>query len=119
MGVSSRIMVQHIGRVVVIDFLDAAIMDTLQIQQISEELYELVDKQDHKYILLDFSNVRFLSSQTLGALINLHKKLTARKGWFGICGLKRELHNIFELTQLDKIFNFYKNEPQALEAAGV
>jgi len=112
-------MVQRLGRVVVVDFIDAAIMDSLQIQQIAQELYNLVDEQANKYVLLDFSNVKFLSSQTLGVMLNLHKKLTARKGWLGICALKQDLHKIFKLTRLDKLFNFYENEEEALRAIGI
>lgn len=119
MAVGSRIMIQTIGRVTIVDFIDAAIMDTLQIQQIASELYDLVDKQDRKQILLDFTNVKFLSSQTLGVMLNLHKKLTERKGWLGVCGLKEELHKVFKLTRLDKLFNFYEDEEQALRAARI
>lgn len=119
MVVSSRIMVQQIGRVVVVDFIDAAIMDTLQIQQIADELYHLVDQQDRRYVLVDFSNVKFLSSQTLGVLLNLHKKITALKGWLGLCGLKKDLRKVFKITKLDTLFNFYENEEEALRDGGI
>lgn len=119
MGVSSRIMIQNLGRVAVVDFIDSAIMDTMQIQQIADELYYLVEKQDRRYILLDFTKVKFLSSQTLGVMLNLHKKITQRKGWLGVCGLKEELHKVFKLTRLDKLFNFYASEDEALRAVGI
>jgi len=119
MVVSSRIMVQRLGRVVVVDFIDAAIMDSLQIQQIASELYDLIDNQDRRYILLDFSKIKFFSSQTLGVILNLHKKIAERKGWLGICGLKKDLHKVFKLTRLDKIFNFYDSEDQALRDIGI
>ena len=61
----------------------------------------------------------FLSSQTLGVMLNLHKKIGERKGWFGVCGLKQDLHKVFKLTRLDKLFNFYDNEEQALRAVGI
>ncbi len=116
---ASRIMVQKIGKVAVVDFIDAAIMDMQQIQQITEELDYMVDDQDQKHMLLDFSSVKFLSSQTLGMLLKLHKKLGDKKGWLGICGLRKDLHKIFKLTRLDKLFNFYTDEQEALTAAGV
>jgi anti-sigma B factor antagonist len=119
MSVSSRILVQKIGKVAVVDFIDAAIMDMQQIQQITEELDYMVDDQDAHFLLLDFSSVKFLSSQTLGMLLKLHKKLTDKKGWLGICGLRKELYKVFKLTRLDKLFNFYPDEQEALAAAGV
>jgi len=119
MAVSSRIMIRKIGKVAVVDFIDAAIMDMQQIQQITEELDSLVDDQDSRYVLLDFSTVKFLSSQTLGMMLKLHKKLTDKKGWLGVCGLRKDLYKVFKLTKLDQLFNFYTNEQDALTAAGV
>jgi len=119
MAVSSRIMIKKVAEVTIVDFIDAAIMDVLQIQQIGQELYELVDQQDRRYILLDFSNVKFLSSQTLGIMLNLHKKLAGRKGWMGVCGLKKDLHKIFKLTRLDRIFNFYETQQEALRTVRI
>jgi anti-sigma B factor antagonist len=119
MTVSSRIMVQKIGKVAVVDFIDAAIMDMQQIQQITDELVNLVDAQDEKYLLLDFSPVKFLSSQALGVLLKIHQKLAAKDGWLGICGLRKDLYKIFRLTRLDRIFNFYDGEQEALGAVGV
>ena len=119
MSVTSRIMIQKINKVAVIDFIDSAIMDMQQIQQIAEELENLVDLQNQKYILLDFTSVKFLSSQTLGMILKLHSKLTNKKGWLGICGLHKDLYKIFRLTRLDKLFNFYDNEQQALKAVEI
>ncbi|MFA5863246.1 MAG: STAS domain-containing protein [Phycisphaerae bacterium] len=119
MTFSSRIIVKKIGKVAVVDFVDAAIMDMQQIQQITEELENLVDHQDQKFLLLDFSSVKFLSSQVLGLMLKLHQNLSARNGWLGICGLRKDIHKIFRLTRLDQIFHFYDNEQSALEAVGV
>jgi len=119
MASAARIMVQKIGKVAVIDFVDSAIMDMQQIQQITEELERIVDDQDQKFLLLDFSEVKFLSSQALGVMLKLHQKLTDKGGWLGVCGLKKELYKIFRLTRLDRLFNFYDSEQDALRDVGV
>ncbi len=119
MAVSSRIVVEKIGKVAVVDFVDSAIMDMQQIQQITEELESMIDSQDEKYILLDFSSVKFLSSQTLGVILKIHQKLSDKGGWLGLCGLRKELYKIFRLTRLDRLFNFYDTEQEALGAVGV
>lgn len=119
MAVSSRIMVKKIGKVAAVDFVDGAIMDMQQIQQITEELLAMVDAQEEKFLLLDFSSVKFLSSQTLGMILKIHQKITEKNGWLGLCGLRKELYKIFRLTRLDRLFNFYPNEQEALSAVGV
>jgi anti-sigma B factor antagonist len=119
MTVSSRIMVKKIGKVAVVDFVDAAIMDMQQIQQITEELVTMIDSQDEKFLLLDFSSVKFLSSQTLGVILKIHQKLSEKEGWLGLCGLRKDLYKIFRLTRLDRLFNFYATVQEALTAVGV
>ena len=75
MAVSSRTTVTKVGTISVVNFVDAAITDMLQIQQIAQEIDLLVAKEDRKRIILDFSSVKFLSSQTLGMLLKLHRKV--------------------------------------------
>ena len=94
-------------------------MDMQQIQQIAEDLEYLVDQQDQRFLLLDFTPVKFLSSQTLGMILKIHRKLTEKGGWLGLCGLKKDLYKIFRLTRLDKILQFYSTEKEALESVGV
>ena len=116
---SSRTTVKRIGKVAVVDFVDTAIMDMQQIVQITEELEQLVDGQDQKFLLLNFEPVKFLSSQTLGMIMKLQQKINEKEGWLGISGLKKELYRIFRLTRLDRAFNFYSTQQEALEAIGV
>ena len=116
MGVSSRIMTQRLGRVVVIDFIDAAIMDALQIQQIASELYSLVDDQDQKRILLDFSNVKFLSSAVLGLLIRISRKIYESEGQFKLCGINPKIQEIFRITRLDRVFDIHADRYDAVQS---
>jgi len=78
-----------------------------------------VVRQDQKFLLMDFASVKFLSSQTLGMLLKLHRNLADKNGWLGLCGLRADLYKIFRLTRLDKLFNFYASEQEALNAVGV
>jgi len=115
----TRTMIQKLGKVTVVDFLDQAITDGQQIQQINDELETLITEQNEKYILLDFSAVKFLSSQTLGMILKIHSTLAKNKGWLGLCGLRKELYKVFKLTSLDKMFKFYETEQEALAELGV
>jgi len=119
MAQTKGLLIQTIKNVTIVNFVDSAIMDTLKIQELAGQLYDLVDKQNIKRLILDFSQVRFLSSQTLGVLLNLRKKMDAIKGRLVICGMRKELHKLFRITRVDKIFDFYDNEQQALNSFGV
>lgn len=119
MAGSGRLLIQSLRDVTVVNFCDASILDTQQVQQIGQELFDLVDKQARRRIILDFDKVRFLSSSALGILITLRKKADAIKAKIMICSLRDDLRKVFKITNLERMFEFHDNEEQALNAFGV
>jgi anti-sigma B factor antagonist len=105
--------------VTVVNFADTSIMDTQQVQLLGQELYDLVDKQARRKIILDFDKIRFLSSSALSVLITLRKKADAIKARVVICSLRDELRKVFKITNLEKMFDFCDNEEQALAVFNV
>jgi anti-anti-sigma factor len=116
---AARLLIQTFRDVTVVNFSDSSILDTLQVQQIGEELYELIDDRATRKMILDFSNVKFLSSSALGVLITVRKKADEIKGKVVLCGMKPDLRKIFKITNLEKLFDFYDNEEKALNYFGV
>jgi anti-anti-sigma factor len=118
MSVAPKIVVQKMWDVTVVDFQDGRLLEVQQIDAIGKELYRLVDEMDSKKLILDFTKVQFLASAAIGMLMNLHKRSTAIKGSFVICGLRRELMKVFEIMKLTKVFKFAANEDEALGMFG-
>jgi len=111
-----RLEVEHIGDVTVVNSVDRKILDEQNIQIIREQLFSLVDDQGLRKLLLNFGNVEFLSSAALGKLITLNKKLQAAGGRLILCNIDPQIHEVFEITKLDKFFNIQKEEQTALQA---
>jgi len=118
MSVAPKILVQKTWDVTIVDFQEVRLLEVHQIESIGRELYRLVDEMDRKKIILDFTKVQFLASAAIGMLMTLHKKMTAIKGTFIICGLKRDLMKVFEIMKLTKVFRFATNEDEALGQLG-
>ena len=115
----SKILVETLQDVTVVTFTDSSILEALVIQQIGEEIYKLVDEQAKRKLVLDFSRVRFMSSQALGMLINLRKKCQAIKGELIFCAVQPEIQKVFKIMNLTKIFKFVPSERDALAEFGV
>jgi anti-sigma B factor antagonist len=115
----SNLLLEDYAGVTVVTFTDTSILDTAVIEQLGKDLYHLTDEQDKRKLILDFSNVKFLSSHTLGVLLTLHKKSKAIKGAMVLCGLRPELKKVFSITSLDKVFKFYRDDAEALASFGV
>jgi len=111
-----RLEVEPIGDVTVVNFVDRKILDEQNIQVIGEQLFSLVDEQGLKKILLNFSNVEYLSSAALGKLITLNKKLQQAGGKLILCNIDAQIFEVFEITKLDRFFKIIKDEQAALQA---
>jgi anti-sigma B factor antagonist len=111
-----RLELEEVGDVTVVSFVDKKILDEQNIQTIGEQLFDLVDNQNKKKILLNFGNVEFLSSAALGKLITMNKKVQASGGKLIMCKIAKEIMEVFEITKLDRLFKIYKDEQAALQA---
>lgn len=119
MAENSQLIIENIGGVTVVNFDTNNILDAIQIQNMGEELYRLVDEQNRRQVILDFSKVQLLSSQAIGMLLNLRKKSQAIKGTILLVGIRPDLQKVFKITQIDKLFKFYPTEKEALSEFGI
>lgn len=115
-GRRRRLEVENIGDVTVVNFVDRKILDEQNIQVIGEQLISLVEDEGHKKILLNFSNVEYLSSAALGKFIALNKKVKGVGGALVLCNIDPQIYEVFEITKLDKVFKIKKEEQEALQS---
>src|SRR5437762_7662439 len=99
-----RLEVEDIGDVTVVNFTDRKILDEQNIQIIGEQLFSLVDELGRRKLILNFSNVEYLSSAALGKFITLNKKVNATRGKLVLCNIDPQIYEIFEMTKLNKHF---------------
>jgi len=111
-----RLEVEDIGEVTVVNFTDKKILDEQNIQIIGEQLFSLIDEHGRRKLILNFSNVEYLSSAALGKFITLNKKVNAAGGRLVLCNIDPQIYEVFEITKLNKLFNIQKEEQAALQA---
>ena len=87
-----------------------------EIKAIADEVYDFVADNKLSTVIIDFSEVRFFSSQVLGMLLNIRTKLQPCKGEVIISAINPRLYRVFRITNLDKIFRFFPDKQAALEA---
>lgn len=110
----NRLEVTEAGDVTVVHFVDRKILDETNIQEMGQELFDLIERQQRKKLLLNFSNVQFLSSAALGKLITLNKKRKANDAVLKLCGIRPEIYEVFSITKLDKLFDIQQDEADAV-----
>jgi anti-anti-sigma factor len=102
--------------ILTIVFDDARILDESRLEQLSNDLLELLNKTTEERVILDFRNVKFMSSAMLGKLVQLHKKSQEFKVKLKLCAIDPDIRQVFKITRLDKVFDIETDEAAARAA---
>ncbi|MEM1305332.1 MAG: STAS domain-containing protein, partial [Planctomycetota bacterium] len=114
MSTYRRLKLSQSSGVTVVTFADSKIIDEEEIQELGGELYALVEKDGLKKLVLNFSNVEFLSSAALGKLISFEKKVRNNKAQLVLTNIRPEIYEVFAITKLTKLFQIKDDEADAL-----
>jgi anti-sigma B factor antagonist len=99
--------------VVVIGFNRGRIRDEREILKTLESLGRYIESKTGLNIVLDLSNIEYLSSAGLGHLVGLLKKARGRQSTLKICSLREPIQELFEVMRLTKIFDIYAGVDEA------
>ncbi|MEQ8848551.1 STAS domain-containing protein [Botrimarina sp.] len=114
MSTPQRISLAESGDVTVVTFNDSKIIDDQAIQELGQELIALVEVDDRKKIVLNFAAVEFMSSAALGKLISFEKRVRAHKAQLILTNIRPEIHEVFAITKLTRLFTIKEDEADAL-----
>jgi anti-sigma B factor antagonist len=81
-----------------------------------EPLYRLVADGGHGKVVLNFENVRVLTSAPIGVLVNLGKKAGALGGAVRLCRVDPDILAILRVTRTDGLFGIFDDEQDAIAA---
>lgn len=106
---------QRIGDMIVIRALDDRI-DAAGAIQFKERMRELIAEPSVR-VVLDMSNVVFLDSSGLGAVVSVMKVLGPIRR-LELSGLTPTVEKVFRLTRMDSVFIIHKSLPEERRNAG-
>ena len=107
--------VNQIEKYTVVEFRTASLMDPVELEKIGQGIYHLVDNEDRRLIILDFEKVQYISSQAIGIVLTLNKKLSAlKKSKFILCGVGPKLQELLKITRLDRILTVKPTQREAV-----
>ena len=109
-----RIQVSDSLDISVVRFLDEKIIDSDVIQELGQELFDLLEKEERRKLVLNFTNVEFLSSAALGKLITFEKKAKRLEAELILTNISSEIFQVFAITKLDDVFQIKDSEADAL-----
>ncbi|MHC4075065.1 MAG: STAS domain-containing protein [Planctomycetota bacterium] len=114
--IKPRISVHYPDDATVVSFTEEKILDEADISAIQDSIISVIGQGERIKLVLDFGNVKFLSSAVLGLLIRISKKTYENGGQLKLCSIDPKIYQIFKITRLTKIFDICKNLEIALES---
>ncbi len=90
-------------------------LDLVSGATLKQHLKEQFDK-NITLIHLNLSEVEFINSSGLGALVSIMKEIRLLKGRLTLSNLASYVQEIFEITQLSHIFEIYSTEEEAVQS---
>ena len=109
------VITNEAGAAVVV-FKSASISEVDVITAASKHIKALIDENQPDKIIFDFDGVKFFSSQVLGLLLDIRAKLKPLNGEVLISAINPQLHRVFKITNLDKVFRFFPDKESAFQA---
>lgn len=99
---SPRLTVDQAGGATVVRLIDERMVGDEAIHEVRDQLYALVGPSTR--LVLDLGAVRGYSSEFLGNLLGLNRRLIAAGGSLRLCELGPELRDAIGILHLDRIF---------------
>lgn len=109
-----RISVEYAENATVVSFVDEKILEEMDIRALQETIMSVIEQSKGINLVLDFGNVRFLSSAVLGLLIRISKRVYERDGRLRLCSINPKIYEVFKITRLTKTFDIYKDVESAI-----
>ena len=102
--------------VFIVSFRQASLGGIGEVEKIAETLRALIQDQAACSMVVDFSNVCFFSSQMLGLLVDIWRRIKDGGGRLLISGINPQLTRVFRITHLDKLFDFHETMEAAVSS---
>lgn len=87
--------------------------DVYEVSRVSSQIdYAIANLSPN--IVINMAGVDFIDSTALATLVRSMKQCAERNGSFKLCNLQPTVRIIFELTRLDRVFDIFETEEEAL-----
>lgn len=99
---------------VTVVILKGDVLDASVVGDFKSEMTPLL-KSEYR-VVFDMSNIQFVDSSGVGAILSCLRTLNAEGGDLKICSLTRPVRALFELVRMHKIFDIFETKELAIES---
>ena len=81
-------------------------LDMASAPQLRDRLLDVVET-GARTVVVDLTQVGFVDSSGLGALVLVYKNLRERDGWLGLAVVRQSIRNVFSITSVDRVIPLF------------
>jgi anti-sigma B factor antagonist len=89
-------------------------LDAHNSAELKDRILKVLEDGSH-HLIMNLTEVRFIDSSGLGALLSGYKNAALRSSSFVLAGLQPRVQSMFELTRLHRVFEIYASLQEALD----
>src|SRR5947208_1072646 len=101
------------GEIVVVSWSEPTILDASNADELRQSMSAV--ERAHSRLVFDMSQVEFVDSSTIGALVGLLRRVRAAGGDVKLAALHPDIEMIFELTRLQRVFRILPSVAEAVQ----
>ncbi len=98
------------GKIVVGTIRTTSVLSAINVAEFGNEVVAKIEGNTGVNLLLNFENVDYLSSAVLTELLRINKAIQEAQGQLRLCGVSKVILEIFQITNLDKMFAIYHDD---------
>ncbi len=98
----------------IVRILDEFMVFPDQFEPVASAVDAAIVEKDSESVVLNFEQVRHVSSAVLGKLVWLQKELVRKDLQLRLCGLNEDIKKVMSVTQLDRMFKIFDSEVAAM-----
>ncbi len=111
-----KISIEYKGNVTIAILTEEKILQEVDIQDLENSIMALIEQVSGINLIINFCNIKFLTSSALGLLIRVIKKMHETGGKLKLCSIDPKILEVFTITRLDKVFEIYDSQAEAVES---
>ena len=111
-----HLSVSHVGAVTVCRIVPKNLFDERIVDEVRQELARLVAEKQLKSLVVNFSSVEMMGSMGLSTMVMLNRKVKVYRGRLILCGMRSNVHEVFAVSRLTKLFDIKDTRADALAA---
>jgi len=109
-------MFARVADIGVVRFATSDMTRTDRAEELGEELMLLVQEMKVRLMVINFENVKHMSSMVIGKLVRLLKFMRQKGGTVKLCCIDANVREIFRIMRMDKLVEILDSEEEAVRS---